>query len=285
MIQPADFGYNEETGSDNAFMQRCSRTGWLDEFVRYKEILQSFGVEVTHWIHPDPRAKDCIFANNWFTTLAPPDVNVKTLILCPMKHSTRRLEKREEFISVLSQEYPNIIDLSYFESENKFLEGTGSMAIDRKNHQIFLSLSDRSSEAVLNALISAINAISSHVWKGVTFRSFDESNFPIYHTNVVLSFTPLTAIINISSIEEESREKVISSLTGYNICEISHSDTKKFAGNVEVLFSPKHNEEIAFVSKKAEGILNFDCRIEYVDIGDIEDIGGGSTQCMLGKLF
>ena len=160
MIEPKDFGFNQETGSDNVFMNDCDPSLYFSQFLAYKNILESHGIEVVHWQHPNSDAKDCIFANNWFTTLSPPDVNVKTLVLCPMRHSTRRLERREEFVNILKEEYTNVIDLTSFEEKGLFLEGTGSMVVDRLGKQIFMSVSERSSSEVLDFLISQINLIS-----------------------------------------------------------------------------------------------------------------------------
>ena len=202
-----------------------------------------------------------------------------------MKHPSRRLERNPEFVEKLKAEYEDYINLTGYEDENLSLEGTGSLVIDRLNHQIFMSVSDRSSIKVLEELIEKINAISSFNWKSIIFNSTDEFNKPVYHTNVVLSLTPTQAIINLESINQESREIVINSLKGYQIVIIGHPETRKFAGNIEALYSPKYQKEILFISKRAEGLFELDCETVYIDISVIEQIGGGSTQCMLAKLF
>jgi hypothetical protein len=285
MIQPVSFGFNEETGADNAFMNRSESTLYISQMQQYKSTLESYGILTHYWEHPDPAAKDCIFANNWFTTISPPFTTVRTLILCPMRHPSRRLERRPEFVQRLSQSYPNLIDLTFFEQQNKHLEGTGSMVIDRKHKQILMSVSERSSVEVLQYLVEKLNEISEHRWTAVWFASRDERGQPIYHTNIVLALTPKKAVVNMESIDEGDREKVRRALEGYEIVEIGFGEMRKFAGNVEVLYSPILKEEVAFVSKRAEGIYDLGCRTEYVDISEIEDIGGGSTQCMLAKLF
>ena len=285
MIQPAEFGFNEETGTDNAFMNNSDASAYLDQFLNYKQILIDNGISVEHWVHPDPRAKDCIFANNWFTTLAQPDVRVPTLILCPMRHPTRRLERNYEFVEKLRSRYANVINLTHYEESGLSLEGTGSLVIDRLNHQIFMSLSERSSSQVLEHFIQEINKISDHIWRSVTFSSVDELAKPVYHTNVILSLTPKKAVLNIESIKAEDKERVIEALQGYEIVNIGYSETRRFAGNIECLYSADRGCEIAFISKRSEGLLALDCETVYVDISVIEEIGGGSTQCMLAKLF
>lgn len=266
-------------------MNNTNASAYLDQFLKYKEVIQSYGIDVQHWEHPDPRAKDCIFPNNWFTTLSPPDVDVRTLVLCPMRHPTRRLERHQEFVEKLKSEYENVIDLTHYEDSGKSLEGTGSMVIDRLNHQIFMSVSDRSSIEVLDDFINQVNLISQHTWKSVVFHSMDEVGKPVYHTNVVLSLTPHTAILNLESVPEVDKENLVNSLKGYEIIQIGYPEMRKFAGNIESLYSPTKCHEVLFISKRAEGLLQLDCETVYIDISIIEDIGGGSTQCMIAKLF
>ena len=189
MIQPQVLEFNNETGSDNAYMTNCTRSNYLAQFISYKDQLTSKGIEVLHWHNPDPDAKDSIFANNWFFTLSLPDVQCPTLILCPMRHPSRRLERQPSFVQDLSSMYPNIIDLTLFEDQGLYLEGTGSLVIDRKQHKIFMSLSQRSSEQVLDYLIQEINKISQFEWKKVLFEARDpywESN-PGFHGHNVRS--------------------------------------------------------------------------------------------------
>lgn len=285
MIQPAQFEFNQETGSDNVFMNNASPSGYLAQFLEYKKRLIDYGISVDHWVNSNPEAKDCIFANNWFITLSPPDVNINTLVICPMKHPSRRLERAPEFIETLSKLYPNIINLADYESQNIYLEGTGSLVIDRLNKQIFMSISERSSPRVLNILIQEINSISNTPWTGIVFNSIDEFGSPIYHTNVILSLTPSKAVINIESILPKDRSIVLEALKNYEIVQIDYSHTRKFAGNLEVLYSPTLRKNIIFMSGQARDLLELDCEVVYVDISVIENIGGGSTQCMLGKLF
>ena len=284
MIEPTSFEFNEETGQDNSFMTRRSGGNFLSEFLAYKQLLENLHIQVIHWKNPDLRAKDCIFANNWFSSFAPPLVNVPTLVLCPMKHPSRRLERREEFVQELMKSYENFIDLTYFEAEEKYLEGTGSMVIDRTYHKIFMSLSDRSSEEVLDHLIERLNAISQFRWTKVCFRANDERGKSVYHTNVVLSLTDNQAILSLASVALEDRDRVLNELSGYELVEISHEDTKNFAGNLESLNSD--GKTIAILSSKARAMNDrIKCPLHFIDLSEIEEIGGGSAQCMLAKLF
>lgn len=97
--------------------------------------------------------------------------------------------------------------------------------------------------------------------------------------------TPSCAVINISAIIAEDRDKVLSVLNGYEIKEISYENTLRFAGNLECLYSPVKGTEIIIASLKCQDLITLDREIVYIDIDNIETIGGGSTQCMIGKLF
>lgn len=163
MIEPVNFAYNSETAQDNAFMsnyetdrhQKC-----VDEFHVYKETLESYGIPVKYWKNFDEKAPDSVFCNNWFGTFDVPDVNQATLVLYPMKYQSRQRERRTEYVEELTKDYPNIIDLTHYESQGLSLEGTGSLVIDRKDRIIFMSISQRSSETVLNDLISQLNLLT-----------------------------------------------------------------------------------------------------------------------------
>jgi len=288
MVKPNNFLANPETLKDNAFMNssvtdtsECSH-----EFDSYKELLLELGIEVLYLENPDPQAPDAVFANNWFISFSPPLVTKKLLVLCPMKCESRKREKRPEFINKLAEQHQEVIDLSYFESQGKALEGTGSLVIDRKRAKIFMSLSERSSLDVLNQLMTVLNNHSSTSWEAVWFRSYDETGKSIYHTNVILALTSTHAVVNLAAIHHEDRQKVLEALSEYQIVEISHESTKKYAGNLEVLYSPKLESEVVIASSRSKDVgLELPQETFYVDIRTIEEIGGGSTQCMLGKIY
>jgi hypothetical protein len=132
-------------------------------------------------------------------------------------------------------------------------------------------------------LVQEINKISQFVWRKVVFDACDADGKCIYHTNIVLALTDSQAVVNLQCLNEADRETVSKELQGYEIVSITQEDSKNFVGNVEVLDCD--GEVTAFVSIRGKERLQLKCKVEFVDICDIEDIGGGSTQCMLGKLF
>lgn len=202
-----------------------------------------------------------------------------------MKNSTRQRERRMEYIKALKTEYKTVIDLTFFESSEYALEGAGSVVFDPKNRNVFMSSSQRSHEPVLNELVRYLNYTSSMTWKSVFFRSIDEKRFPVYHTSMMLALTPENAIINTAAIDPVEVERVRTALSGYEIIEIGHQGMRNFAGCALTLYSPLKNTEVVFASKKAEGLLNLNREIVYVDLDSIERIGGGSVQSLLGKLY
>jgi hypothetical protein len=147
-----------------------------------------------------------------------------------------------------------------------------------------MSRSDRSSEEVLDFLIGELNKISQFQWTKVVFDAFDEQGKSVYHTNVVLSLTDDQAILNTQALNQSDREKVVQQLEGYSLLEISHQEARDFAGNLESLNS--EGKTITFASSKAQTLAGrLNCPLNFINLSVIEDVGGGSSQCMLGKLF
>src|SRR6201996_3712667 len=183
MIRPVNFGFNEETAESNAFQQHDKSQGSvqekaLTEFNNFVTILKANGVDVIVTDDtPEPYTPDSIFPNNWVSFHASGDI-----FLYPMQAETRRLERREDIITALEDEFKvrHIVDLSRFEDEGKFLEGTGSMVLDRENKIVYACLSPRTDKQVLDLFCEQAG------YKAVTFDAFDQNGQAIYHTNVVM---------------------------------------------------------------------------------------------------
>src|SRR6201985_2938609 len=177
MIRPVNFGFNEQTAGSNAFQNRNAEQQQvqdkaLAEFDSLVSILRENGVEVIVIDDtPEPHTPDSIFPNNWVSF--PQDVNV---FLYPMMAENRRLERREDIIMQLEDEFKinHIIDLSRFEHEHKFLEGTGSMVLDREHKVAYACLSPRTDKEVLD-LFRAQSG-----YKPVVFHAVDENGMEIY---------------------------------------------------------------------------------------------------------
>ena len=290
MIRPVEFGFNAQTAVNNAFLKPGSdfdvQEKALKEFDDFVEVLRLNGVEV---LVIDDNSKhhtpDSIFPNNWISTH-----DDGQLFIYPMEAENRRLEKRDDIVSTLKEKYQiiNIIDLSYFENENKFLESTGSMVLDRVNKIAYACLSDRTNKDVLLTFSQLIG------YKVITFNAVDKNGTAIYHTNVMMSLGTQFVVICLESVKDDSQKnEVVKSLekTGKNIVEISYRQMNEFAGNMLQLKN-KSQELILVMSERAynsllqEQIFQLErySKLVFSPLNTIEDTGGGSARCMIAEI-
>lgn len=291
MIRPVNFGFNEETAESNAFQtkdknQQAVQEKALAEFNGFVEILTANGVDVTVVDdNPQPYTPDSIFPNNWVSFHG--DGNI---FLYPMQAENRRLERREDIISLLEDKFKvhHIVDLSRYEEQNKFLEGTGSMVLDRENKIAYACLSPRTDKDVLDVFCDQSG------YTAICFDAVDENGKAIYHTNVLMCVGSKFAVICLDSIANPHERVVISeSLTsaGKEIIEISFEQMNQFAGNMLEVKS-KEAETLIVMSASAYESLNegqlFTLKqygkLVYADIQTIENNGGGSTRCMMAEV-
>ncbi|MDT3401407.1 citrulline utilization hydrolase CtlX [Mucilaginibacter terrae] len=291
MIRPASFGFNEQTAESNAFQQKDAgllqvQQKALQEFDDFVEILRAKGVDVTVVNDTaEPHKPDAIFPNNWVSFHDNGDV-----FMYPMQAPNRRIERNEDIVRQLEDKFKvnHIIDLSRFEQENKFLEGTGSMVLDRENTLAYACLSPRTNAEILLAFCHQVG------YTPVAFNAYDADGIAIYHTNVMMCVGSHFAVICLDSISnDDEKEAVIFSLekTGKEILNISYEQMNRFAGNMLevqntegesllVMSQSAHqsltNEQISALEKYTE--------ILSADITTIETIGGGSARCMLAEI-
>ena len=225
MVRPAAFGYNAETATNNYFQSipqvdsTLLQQKALEEFDNMVALLRSHGVKVLVVEDSrEPPKPDAIFPNNWFSVQRIRDQ--LTLILYPMLNLNRRAERQKnallELFNAHQIKIDKIIDLTYFESENKALEGTGSVVFDHERKKLYVSLSKRSHIDVLQKLVEEIQ------YEPITFKSYDKNDQEIYHTNVMMSIGKDFAIICRESIKDPiEQHKVIQSFTNKKLIEIS----------------------------------------------------------------
>jgi hypothetical protein len=300
MIRPACFCFNTETAISNAFQnnqyadsssaEKIQQQA-LIEFNRMIEQLRSYGVHVDVFDDTSsPIKPDAIFPNNWFTTHSD-----GTIILYPMLAENRRLERREDLIKTLSKSYQvtAIIDLSVYEQRNQYLEGTGSLVLDRINKIVYAIRSPRTHEIVIEHFTKLMN----YQQPPIIFDSVDGNQKPIYHTNVMMAIGTHVAIICLGSIiDKEQRNKIIKSLEQNGkrkIIEITLEQMKQFAGNM-LEVQNKQGQYLLAMSKSAYDSLNDEQRnliektntkLIYFDVSTIEQCGGGSVRCMIAENF
>lgn len=291
MIRPVSFGFNEQTAESNAFQNRDAdqqqvQDKALEEFDGFVNMLRENGVNVIVIDDtPEPHTPDSIFPNNWVSFHS--DGNV---FLYPMQAENRRLERREDIVMQLEDEFKvsHITDLSRFEAEHKFLEGTGSMVLDRENKIAYACISPRTDRAVL-ALFCEQAGFSD-----VCFDAIDEHNKPIYHTNVLMCIGSRFAVICMDSIPNPHEKVVVTESlrsTHKEIIEISLDQMNRFAGNMlevknnagETLIVMSANAYNSLLSEQKTSLQKYG-RLVYADINTIETNGGGSARCMMAEV-
>lgn len=291
MIRPANFGYNPETAVNNAFQQLsnedCANSKAVHEFDNYVQLLRQNGVNV-HVLQdtPEPYTPDSIFPNNWFSTH-----EGGTLVLYPMFAGNRRLERKPEVIEYVRNEFDvkRVVDLTRWEEKSLFLEGTGSMVLDRDSNLVYACASPRTDETVLEEFCDEMDC------DYFLFRASDENDQPIYHTNVMMCVGSKFVLACIDAIKDISeRENFIGLVEEVDkeLIEISLEQMGNFAGNMLELKNDK-GESLLIMSARARMVLDDSqitrlssyCRILAPDVSTIEINGGGSVRCMIAEIF
>lgn len=294
MVRPVRFGFNEQTAENNSFQKRgyelSAQDMALAEFDKFVSLLESNGVEVIVVEDtPEPHTPDSIFPNNWFSTHATGE-----LILYPMCAPNRRLERKEGVLKMIKEvgergKMKKIIDLTHFEKENLYLEGTGSLIFDRKNKLVFACRSPRCDIAVLEELCEKLD------YEFLDFGAFDRDGMPVYHTNVMMCVGEKFVVVCLDSIKNiDERTELISFIEDCDkeLIEISIDQMEQFAGNMLQLKS-KEGDPLLIMSATAKRALSSEqlerlssyCKILAPELESIEINGGGSARCMLAEIF
>jgi hypothetical protein len=294
MVRPASFGFNPQTAASNAFQQPpdTPRDAGLQElavaeFDRTARALEHAGIEVL--VASDtrqPEKPDAVFPNNWVSFHGD-----GTVALYPMLAPNRRLERREDILEQVVRDgrfrVARTVDLTHRESEGKFLEGTGSLVLDRTHRVAYASLSPRTDLDVLGEFAQLLD------YELVTFEAHDAAGQPVYHTNVVMAVGSRFAVVCGEAIAlPMHREAVFNKLraAGHETVDISRHQMQEFAGNLLEL-SPAGGQVIA-LSTTAWGsldpaqkrILESYAEVLPLSIPTIERIGGGGVRCMLAEV-
>ena len=301
MVKPIHFVFNIQTAEDNVFMNNNEKESAeslqhkaIEEFDSLVSKLTAVGVKVHQFEH-SKETPDSVFPNNWFST-HPIELSSPSYLLYPMKTPNRRLEKSNAEIRKFLNERYQLIDFrgktsEEFEEEQRFLEGTGSLVLDRKNRVVYCCVSQRSDPQIAQLWSEILN------YQLVTY-SASYQNQPIYHTNVVMCVGTHFAIVCGEVItNEEERTNVLQTLekNGKIIIDITANQLNNFCGNALEL----QNDEGVFVvamSSRAFNNLTEQQRnklttegkvsqIVHSDIEVIEKIGGGSVRCMIAEVY
>lgn len=294
MVRPVRFGFNEQTAGNNSFQKRgyelSAQDMALEEFDNFVSLLRANNVEVVVVEDtPEPHTPDSIFPNNWFSTHASGE-----LILYPMCAPNRRLERKEGVLTVIKEigergKMRRIVDLTHWESENLFLEGTGSLIFDRKNRIVFACRSPRCDIAVLEDLCEKLD------YEFLDFGAYDRDGKPIYHTNVMMCVGDKFVVACLDSIKNiDERTEFISFVEDCDkeLIEISIDQMEQFAGNMlqlrstggEPLLIMSATAKRALTTDQLESLMSY-CKIISPELESIETNGGGSARCMLAEIF
>lgn len=290
MVRPARFAANPQTMSSNAFQRaagadvaRAARA----EFDALLEALRGARIDVQAFDDTDEPAKpDAVFPNNWFSTHGD-----GTVVLYPMCAHNRRAERRLDLLDALRRagfEFNRLVDLSAHEIDDRFLEGTGSLVLDRASRVAYACLSPRTDAGLLAQWGAELG------YRTFAFHAEDREGRPIYHTNVMLAIGTGWALVCLAAVPDPAeRASLAERLTsgGREVVEIDLAQLEAFAGNLLELESP--DGPVIALSATAHAALRADqratlaahARLLVVAVPTIEAAGGGSVRCMLAEIF
>lgn len=297
MIRPVAFRMNEQTAVNNYYQKEADglsasevQTEAIDQFDQFVNVLRGEGVNVTVFDDTaDPATPDSIFPNNWISFHE--DTKLR---LYPMYAENRRLERREDIVEGLKKSFEigEVVSFADWESKNAYLEGTGSLLLDRQNKLAYAAISERTMSEVLEDFSKEAG------YEPVTFHALqtvEGKRLPIYHTNVMMCLGEEFAVVCLDSIDDTTeRANLVSKLESTNkeVIEISEKQKEQFAGNMlQVLGSD--NQRLVVMSSAAFNSLDDDQKerlsrhgkLVHSDIHTIEKLGGGSARCMMAEIF
>jgi len=297
MIRPVNFRMNEQTAVNNYFQEELEASSVetnlkaQQEFDQFVTVLRDKGVHVIVVDDTnDPDTPDSIFPNNWVSFHADGTVG-----LYPMFAENRRSERREDVLERLEEEgfhIENIMDYTSAEEENLFLEGTGSLLIDRVNQIVYCALSARAEEELIIEFCEDFDCLP------VIFtanQTVDGKRLPIYHTNVMMCLAETFSVICLDTIDDKKEKKnLVHHLkeSGKEIITISEEQMHQFAGNMLQVLGANDKRYLvmstqAFKSLSPEQISAIEkhCEIIHSSMQTIETCGGGSARCMMAEVF
>lgn len=297
MIAPMHFGFNPDAAETNSFME--SDTGLSgearqkiqaaarEEFMHFVEVLREAGITVmTVEDTSEPHTPDSIFPNNWISTH-----DDGRIVLYPMEPENRRLERRADIVIDLANRFgfTTTEDLSGFEEKNIFLEGTGSLVLDRDNKIAYANRSSRMHSEALREFAERMGFTT------IEFASRRKDGGQIYHTNVMMAVGDGASVICADVIPDAGeRQAVLDSLRKHQgvVVEISEEQMDEFAGNMLHVRNSK-GEKLWVMSSRAYNALTpeqisalqHNSLLLHAPLDVIERYGGGSARCMLAEIF
>ncbi|MGB4545990.1 MAG: arginine deiminase-related protein, partial [Flavobacteriaceae bacterium] len=297
MIRPAQFRMNEQTAVNNYFQAQAGMTPEAvekkaqEEFDTYVSVLREKGVQVTVVQDTlDPDTPDALFPNNWVSFHQD-----ATVALYPMFAENRRLERREAVLEILEEDgfiIDQVMDYTAAEDSGIFLEGTGSLILDRVHKKAYCALSSRADEELF------IEFCEDFEYTPVIFtanQTVAGKRLPIYHTNVMMCLAETFAVICSDSIDDKkARKAVLNHLKedGKEVIAISEVQMHSFAGNMLQVLGSNETPYLVMSTTAYESLqpdqlskIRKHCEIIHADLSTIETCGGGSARCMMAEVF
>ncbi|HAE71740.1 MAG: amidinotransferase [Flavobacteriaceae bacterium] len=297
MIRPAQFRMNEQTAVNNYFQAQAGMTPEAvekkaqEEFDTYVSVLREKGVQVTVVQDTlDPDTPDALFPNNWVSFHQD-----ATVALYPMFAENRRLERREAVLEILEEDgfiIDQVMDYTAAEDSGIFLEGTGSLILDRIHKKAYCALSSRADEELF------IEFCEDFEYTPVIFtanQTVEGKRLPIYHTNVMMCLAETFAVICSDSIDDKkARKAVLNHLKedGKEVIAISEVQMHSFAGNMLQVLGSNETPYLVMSTTAYESLqpdqlskIRKHCEIIHADLSTIETCGGGSARCMMAEVF
>jgi len=298
MIRPHSFRMNEETAGNNHYQQQAAPSVSAQaiieraqgEFNGLVQALENAGVQLVVFDELEPfETPDALFPNNWISTHEDGSVG-----LYPMFAPNRRKERREDVLIVLEHQYQfqieEVLDFTEFEEHQKFLEGTGSLVLDRVHRKAYAALSERTDE---RALMHFCDQFGYDPVPFTANQTVDGNRMPIYHTNVMMSIGTHFAAVCLDSIDDAyERSRVQKSLEddGLHVIPLTESQIEDFAGNM--LEIQGSSGLLVVMSSRAESALTQHQKKELTQhasivsapLDTIENLGGGSARCMIAEI-
>ncbi len=296
MVRPCAFGYNPETAVNNYFQVPMPSSGNIQEMAlaEFDKMVNALRANDINVLVVDdtltPHTPDSIFPNNWFSTHAE-----GRIVLYPIYARNRRMERRDDIVALAQQHKSSkteLLDLSAYEGEGSFLEGTGSIIFDRDNGIAYASISERTDILLFEDLCKKLK------YKAISFTARQnaiDNRLPVYHTNVVMCLGKQFVVICMDSIDVESERQMLLETfaqTNKQVIEITEAQMEAFAGNMLQLTN-KEGKDVLLMSQAAYKSLNSTQitqlsaynKLLPIAVPTIEKHGGGSVRCMVAEIF
>lgn len=291
MIRPVQFGYNAQTAVNNEFQVAGqdvqAQQKALEEFDGFVQLLHNSGVDVTVVNDTaDPHTPDSIFPNNWISFHAD-----GTVCLYPMFAENRRQERKPHVVDKIQERFiiQQTYDLTHYEHENKFLEGTGSMVLDRDLKIAYACLSPRTDRTVLEEWCRALD------YQPIVFDATGSTGQAVYHTNVVMCVADRYVVLCLDAVPDEAEKDMLRNTidqSGKELITITLEQMNRFAGNMLQVASIPGETLLVMSSQAYHSLLPEQLNrlrsynpIIHAPLTTIETNGGGSARCMMAEVF